>query len=52
MDGAGIIGDAIGITDTSFTTTTGTTLEATRSITGTTSTGKEANVAGLMAGAA
>jgi hypothetical protein len=52
MDGAGIIGDATGITDTSFTTTTATTLGATRSITGTTSTGTEANMADLMGGTA
>src|SRR5258706_8188665 len=42
MGGAGIIGDLTGATDTEFTTTTGITLGATRFITGTTSTGREA----------
>jgi hypothetical protein len=49
MDGAGIIGDAIGMTEPYFTTTTGTTLGVTHSITGTTSTGIEPNAVGLTA---
>jgi hypothetical protein len=47
MDGAGIIGDAIGMNEAYFTTTTGTTLGVTHSITGTTSTGIEPNAVSI-----
>ena len=49
MDGAGIIGDSIGITDTQSMTTAGTTPGATRFTTGATSTEAEAHAADLPA---
>ena len=52
LDGAGAIGDSIGITTTRFITTTGTTRGASRSTTGTVSTEGEACEAALTAPAA
>ena len=51
LDGAGVIGDSIGITDTQCITTAGTTPGAARFITGTISTEEEAGAAELRAGA-
>jgi len=50
LGGVGLIGDSIGITDTQFLTTTGTTPEAPRFTTGTLTTEEEARAADLQAG--
>lgn len=47
LDGAGLIGDSIGITDTQFITAPGTTPGAPRFTTGTITTGEEARAAGF-----
>ena len=52
LDGAGVIGDSIGITGMQCTTTAGTTRGATRFITGAVSPGEETRAADLMVAAA